>query len=80
MTCSRCEGMMLAEHLLDMEATYSEMWAKSWRCVNCGHRDDAIIRGHRHRAALKAVPSVVAAESEVVQEIWDEESVEELAA
>jgi len=38
---------MLKEHLLDLEAGYGEMWACAWRCVNCGHRDDAVIQQHR---------------------------------
>ena len=43
MTCIRCEGLMLEEPMIDMEADYGEMWSLSWRCFNCGHRDDAVI-------------------------------------
>lgn len=41
MSCTRYQGLMLQEHLIDMEAGYGEMWSLSRRCVNCGHRDDA---------------------------------------
>jgi hypothetical protein len=46
MSCIRCQGLMLEEHLIDMEAGYGEMWSRSSRCVNCGHRDDAVIQHH----------------------------------
>ena len=81
MTCSRCEGLMLVEHILDLAESYGEMWASSWRCVNCGHRDDAVIQQHR-LAQAKRIPvksEVVSAHeaAEVSQEI---EFIEELAA
>jgi len=38
---------MLEEHMIDMEGGYGEMWSVSTRCVNCGHRDDAVIQHHR---------------------------------
>jgi len=38
---------MMKEHLFDLEAGYGEMWACAWRCINCGHRDDAVIQHHR---------------------------------
>jgi hypothetical protein len=47
MTCTRCQGLMLEEHMIDMEGGYGEMWSVSTRCVNCGHRDDAVIKHHR---------------------------------
>ena len=43
MTCTRCQGLLLEEHMIDMEAGYGEMWSRGWRCVNCGHRDDAVV-------------------------------------
>ena len=51
MTCSRCSGFMLGDHFLDFEGSYGEFWAKSWRCVNCGHVHDAVIE--RNRLALR---------------------------
>lgn len=60
MTCTRCHGLMLEEHLIDMEASYGEMWNLSWRCVNCGHRDDAVLQHHRQLYAKSmAIPQAV---------------------
>jgi C4-type Zn-finger protein len=57
MTCTRCEGLMLEEHMIDMEGAYGEMWSRSWRCFNCGHRDDAVIQQHRQQQAQSCVVS-----------------------
>ena len=43
MHCSRCQGLMRKDHLLDMEGGFGEMWAQSWRCVNCGAVHDGVI-------------------------------------
>jgi len=43
MQCSRCHGLMLQDHLLDMEGGFGEMWAQSWRCMNCGAVHDGVI-------------------------------------
>jgi hypothetical protein len=47
MRCSRCHGLMLKDHFLDMEGGFGEMWAQSWRCMNCGAVHDAVIEQHR---------------------------------
>jgi hypothetical protein len=47
MRCLRCQGLMLKEHFLDMEAGFGEMWAQSWRCVSCGAVHDAVIEQNR---------------------------------
>jgi hypothetical protein len=47
MSCTRCQGLMLEERMIDMEGGYGEMWRVSTRCVNYGHRDDAVIQHHR---------------------------------
>ena len=47
MECTRCQGLMLENKLLDMEGGYGEMWASSWRCVNCGHAHDPVIERNR---------------------------------
>jgi uncharacterized Zn finger protein len=44
MHCSRCQGLLLKDHLLDMEGGFGEMWAQSWRCVNCGAVHDGVIQ------------------------------------
>lgn len=47
MTCSRCCGLMVEDHLLDMEGAFGEMWTTSLRCMNCGHVHDAMIEQNR---------------------------------
>ena len=47
MTCSRCCGLMVETHVLDMEGGYGEMWATSLRCVNCGRIYDSVIEENR---------------------------------
>jgi uncharacterized Zn finger protein len=47
MNCSRCHGFMVKDHFLDIQGQFSEMWATSWRCLNCGHVYDAIIEQNR---------------------------------
>jgi len=47
MTCSRCCGLMVEDHLLDMEGAYGQMWTTSWRCMNCGRVHDSVIEQHR---------------------------------
>ena len=44
MTCSRCSGLMLEDHFLDMEGSYGQMWTTSWRCMNCGRVHDSVIQ------------------------------------
>ena len=81
MSCTRCQGLMLEEQMIDMEGGYGEMWSRSRRCVNCGHRDDAVLQHHRQ---LQAKPSAVSPQVVTVQETvelpWESESVEPLAA
>ena len=47
MTCSRCRGLMIEDHFVDLEGAFGEMWTTSWRCVNCGHVHDSVIEQHR---------------------------------
>ena len=56
MTCSRCRGFMVEDHFLDFNGSFREMWAISWRCVNCGHVHDFLIE--QNRLALKGKVSV----------------------
>jgi len=79
MTCKRCQGLMLEEQIIDMEAAYGEMWSLSSRCLNCGHRHDAVIQ-HHHQAYGRPVDlSQTVALSESVDLSWDSEQ-EPLAA
>ncbi len=47
MTCSRCSGLMVEDHFLDLAGGYGEMWTTSLRCVNCGHVYDSVIEQRR---------------------------------
>ena len=80
-TCSRCQGLMLEEPMIDMEADYGEMWSRNYRCFNCGHPDDAVIQ-HRHQTHAKSIERRLAAVTvpEAVELPVESESVEPLAA
>lgn len=47
MNCSRCHGLMVSDHFLDFDGTIGHMWAKGYRCMNCGNVHDPIIERHR---------------------------------
>ena len=57
MKCTRCQGLMVSDHLLDIKETMGPMWAKSWRCVACGNIVDPLIEKHRAERA-KVAPLV----------------------
>lgn len=80
-TCSRCQGLMLEEHMIDLEAGYGEMWSHSWRCFNCGHRDDAVIQHHRqvHVRSMAVSPQTVMV-PKTVELSWESEEEAPLAA
>jgi hypothetical protein len=76
---------MLVEHMLDMGEGYGQMWTRASRCMNCGHRDDAVIRQHRqaqaHAHAAPVLVATAAASTRTLdEEVWEEESLEQLAA
>lgn len=79
MTCTRCQGLMLEEQMIDMEAAYGEMWSLSSRCVNCGYRHDAVIQHHRQAHACPVAVSQTVAVSAAMDLSWDAEQ-EPLAA
>jgi hypothetical protein len=54
MNCLRCHGLMEHAHVLDLDGGFGEMWARSWRCVNCGHIDDRVVRDNRLAGSAKA--------------------------
>jgi hypothetical protein len=58
MKCVRCRGLMVADHFLDMGSGYGEMWTMSWRCVNCGHVYDGVIKENRLARQEKACLSL----------------------
>jgi uncharacterized Zn finger protein len=57
MTCSRCSGLMLEDHFLDMEGSYGQMWTTSWRCMNCGRIHDSVIEQNQPARREKVLAS-----------------------
>ncbi|NGZ03090.1 MAG: hypothetical protein CV090_08575 [Nitrospira sp. WS238] len=47
MKCARCSGLMVKDHLLDMQESYVPMWMSGLRCVACGNIEDPLIHHHR---------------------------------
>lgn len=47
MTCTRCNGLMVMDHLLDMKESYVPMWMRGLRCVVCGNIEDPLIHYNR---------------------------------
>jgi hypothetical protein len=47
MTCTRCSGLMVVDHLLDMKESYVPMWMRGLRCVACGNIEDPLIHYNR---------------------------------
>ena len=47
MHCTRCEGLMVPDDLIDMQESSIPMWMKGWRCVSCGNIVDPLIQRHR---------------------------------
>jgi len=52
MKCTRCCGLMVMDHLLDMQESYVPMWMRGLRCVTCGNIEDPLI--HQHRIVQRA--------------------------
>lgn len=47
MHCTRCEGLMVPDDLVDMQESSIPMWMKGWRCLSCGNIVDPLIERHR---------------------------------
>ena len=47
MTCARCSGLMVIDHMLDMQESYLPMWLQAHRCLACGNIVDPMIHHHR---------------------------------
>ncbi|MBS0183639.1 MAG: hypothetical protein JSS39_14705 [Nitrospira sp.] len=47
MTCTRCSGLMVVDHLLDMQESYQSMWVRGLRCMTCGNIEDPLIHHNR---------------------------------
>jgi hypothetical protein len=63
MKCARCSGLMVADHLLDMQESYVPMWMLGLRCVACGNIEDPLIHYnrmmHEARRMRRRAPRVV---------------------
>ena len=47
MQCTRCDGLMVTDNLIDIQESSIPMWMKGWRCVSCGNIVDPVIQQHR---------------------------------
>ena len=47
MQCTRCDGFMVTDNLIDIRESSIPMWMKGWRCVSCGNIVDPLIQRHR---------------------------------
>ena len=47
MHCTRCDGLMVTDSLIDLLESSVPMWMKGWRCVSCGNIIDPLIMKHR---------------------------------
>jgi hypothetical protein len=47
MQCTRCNGLMVTDNLIDIKESSIPMWMKGWRCVSCGNIVDPLIQQHR---------------------------------
>jgi hypothetical protein len=47
MKCARCSGLLVVDHLLDMQESYLPMWMRGLRCIACGNIEDPLIHYNR---------------------------------
>ena len=47
MQCTRCDGLMVTDNLIDIKENSFPMWMKGWRCVSCGNIVDPLIQKNR---------------------------------
>ncbi|MBA5862895.1 MAG: hypothetical protein GDA65_09325 [Nitrospira sp. CR1.1] len=47
MTCTRCEGLMVTDDLVDLQESYHPMRLRGHRCLSCGNVVDTLIQRHR---------------------------------
>ena len=55
MSCSRCQGLMVREFIVDLYV--SPTGGSAWRCVSCGHLVDPVIVSNRQRYHRAVQPS-----------------------
>lgn len=69
MHCTRCEGLMVVDDLIDMQESSIPMWMRGWRCVACGNIVDPLIQRHRMVQRSGVGRLAVAAKKEEPREI-----------
>lgn len=47
MHCTRCQGLMVLDDLVDLQESCVPMWMRGLRCVACGNIVDPLILRHR---------------------------------
>jgi hypothetical protein len=77
--CLRCRGLMVVDHLVDMEASEGLMWITAWRCVNCGYAVDPGMAANR-QLRKTAVRSAVVHDNLIHDTEQEEQFITPLAA
>ena len=47
MTCTRCDGLMVMDDLVDLQESFHPMRLRGHRCLSCGNVVDSLIQRHR---------------------------------
>ncbi|MEC4889039.1 MAG: hypothetical protein RI101_03160 [Nitrospira sp.] len=47
MTCTRCQGLMVVDDLVDLQESCLPMWMRGLRCLSCGNIVDPLIVRNR---------------------------------
>ncbi|MEY4528801.1 MAG: hypothetical protein RL768_2520 [Nitrospirota bacterium] len=50
-TCTRCGGLMVVEHYIDLQDDTGQIGLTAWRCMSCGEVIDPVILQNRERPA-----------------------------
>ncbi len=53
MSCSRCNGCMVDDFLLDMEDSSGPMWLQAKRCMNCGNVAESVLQRNRETQGVR---------------------------
>lgn len=69
MTCTRCEGLMVSDDLLDLQESFHPMRLEGHRCLSCGNVVDPLIQ--RHRMMQNSPLRLVAAPSQEKPFLFD---------
>jgi hypothetical protein len=78
MSCSRCNGCMVEDFLLDMEDSSGPMWLQAWRCMNCGNFSESVFERNRQTQGAKPTSHVHSVQTDV--QFTNTESLSDLAA